>query len=106
MRDAVQYGVGSWNESKKRRDVQLDFDDELRLAMQPAQLVDHLDEKLTYGTMPAALKQEIAEAVSSIEVPARNANGSNAEWIRQLQRNRVRSAILLTLVSPEFIVQK
>lgn len=106
MRDAVQSGVGVWSNSRKRRDVQVSYAAEIVLATQPAQLVDRLDAKLMYGTMPPALKQEIVQAVGKIVIPVRNSNGSNQQWIDQQKRNRVRAAVLLTLVSPEFVVQK
>jgi hypothetical protein len=54
--------------------------------------------------MPAALKSEIQSAVDSIVIPA--ATATNAAQIDSAKRNRVSTALLLTLASPEFLVQK
>jgi hypothetical protein len=70
----------------------------------PAALVERVTTKLTYGTAPAALKTEITTAISAITIPA--ATGSNQTQIDNAKRNRVNAAVLLTLVSPEFQVQK
>jgi uncharacterized protein (DUF1800 family) len=111
MRDGIASGVGQWNGvvggvARNRRDIQQDFGAELALADQPAALLDRLDAKLTYGRMPAALKGEIQSAIESIAIPALNAAGTNQGPIDNARRNRVRSALLLVLASPEFAVQK
>jgi uncharacterized protein (DUF1800 family) len=104
MRDTVSGGVGATNSGFNRRDVQPDFSAEIALADQPAALVERVTTKLTYGTAPAALKTEITTAISAITIPA--ATGSNQTQIDNAKRNRVNAAVLLTLVSPEFQVQK
>jgi uncharacterized protein (DUF1800 family) len=111
MRDGVASGVGQWNGTvagvvRNRRDIQADYRAELALADQPAALLDRLDAKLTYGQMPAALKTEIQAAIETITLPALNATGSNQGQIDAARRNRVQSALLLVLASPEFAVQK
>lgn len=111
MRDALQFGVGQSNGTingvaYNRRDLQPDFSAELALADQPAQLIDRLDARLLAGTMPAALKAEIQGAIGSIAIPALNATGSNQAQIDAARRTRVNAAVLLTVVSPEFLVQK
>jgi uncharacterized protein (DUF1800 family) len=104
MRDAVSSGTGYWNATTKRRDLQPDFSAELALADQPGGLIDRVNERLMYGSMPAALKSEIQTAVEAIKIPTANAN--NATQVANAKRNRVNAAIFLTLVSPEFAVQK
>jgi uncharacterized protein (DUF1800 family) len=111
MRDNLMLGVGQYNTvvngvTLNRRDLQPDFTAELALADKPADLLDRLDAKLMYGTMPAALKTEIQGAVEKITIPALNSGGSNQAAIDTARRNRVNAAILLTVVSPEFLVQK
>ncbi len=102
MRDAVAQGAGAYASSTARRDLQPDFSGELALADQPAALVARVNAKLTYGAMPATLASEIETAVASIAVPA--STGSNQAQIDSARRNRVNTAVLLTLVAPEFIV--
>ncbi|RQP24139.1 DUF1800 domain-containing protein [Piscinibacter terrae] len=111
MRDNLMLGVGQYNTvvngvTLNRRDLQPDFTGELALADKPADLLDRLNAKLMYGTMPAALKTEIQGAVEKITIPALNSGGSNQAAIDTAKRNRVNAAILLTIVSPEFLVQK
>jgi uncharacterized protein (DUF1800 family) len=111
MRDGVSQGVGQYNATVNgvtynRRDLQPDFTAELALADKPSELLDRLNAKLMYGTMPAALKTEIQGAIEKITIPALNSGGSNQAAIDSAKRNRVNAAVLLTVVSPEFIVQK
>jgi uncharacterized protein (DUF1800 family) len=111
MRDNVGSGVGAFNSivggvTLNRRDLQGDFAAELALVDKPADLVERMNERLTYGTMPDPLKAEIQGAVEKIAIPALNANASNQAAVDTAKRNRVYAAIFLTLVSPEFQVQK
>jgi len=111
MRDAVGSGVGAYNVTVNgvtlnRRDLQSAFVAEMALADNPAELVDRMNERLMYGSMPDALKSEIQGAVASIVIPALNAAGTNQPTIDLVKRQRVNAAIFLTLVSPEFQVQK
>ena len=104
MRDNVALGVGSFNAALNRREMQGDFTAELALAATPTELVALVNRKLMFGSMPAALATEIEGAVGSIAIPA--ATGSNQAAIDSARRTRVNTAIFLTLVSPEFQVQK
>jgi uncharacterized protein (DUF1800 family) len=111
MRDNIQWGSGSWNGTvngvaRNRRDLQPDFSAELALADKPAELVERLNQKLMYGTMPAALKTEIQGALERVIIPALNSNGSNQSTVDAMKRTRVNAALLLTLASPEFAVQR
>ncbi|HSB98599.1 MAG TPA: DUF1800 family protein, partial [Burkholderiaceae bacterium] len=106
VRDAIASGVGATTSASgsSRRDLQPDFSAELTLADQPGALVDRIDVKLLYGAMPTDLKSEIQGAVEKIVIPAPTA--SNAAQIATAKRNRVNAAVFLTMVSPEFLVQK
>lgn len=108
MRSAVQSGVGQNGEDFRaaRRDVQPDFSAELALADKPLDLVDRVAAKLAGGSATAGLKAEVREAVESIAIPALRADAGNQSAVDAAKRNRVQMAVLLTLVSPEFVVQK
>jgi uncharacterized protein (DUF1800 family) len=111
MRDNVSQGVGQFNgtidgTAFNRRDLQGNFSAELALAGKPADLLDRLNAKLMYGTMPAALKAEIQGAVETIAIPALNSAGTNQAQIDAAKRNRVNAAVFLTLISPEYQTQK
>ena len=104
MRDNVSAGVGTFGAGMSRRDLQANFSAEIALAGTPTDLVALVNRKLMYGSMPAALATEIEGAVASITIPA--ATGSNQAAIDTARRGRVNTAIFLTLVSPEFQVQR
>lgn len=65
---------------------------ELALSSNPGALMDRLNLLLTAGRMTPATRQIIIDAIN--EVPASDA------------ATRVRLAITMTMISPEFIVQK
>lgn len=77
------------------RDVLPNYSAEVAAAGNAAQLVDRVDRCLTYGTMGTALRNDIIGAVNSI--PTATATDL---------ANRVYTAILLTMASPEYLVQK
>jgi uncharacterized protein (DUF1800 family) len=106
MRDNVGSGVGSFNSAANRREMQGDFAAELALADKPTELVALANRKLMFGSMPAALATEIEGAVVSIVIPVLNASASNQAAIDSAKRNRVNAALFLSLVSPEFQVQR
>lgn len=113
IRDGVAQGFGASasvtvNGSQvTRRDLQPSFAAELALADRPAELVQQVADKLMPdGSMPEALKTEIVTAVGAITIPSLNSTGSNQSQIDTAKRNRVNAAVFLTMVSPEFQVQK
>jgi len=111
MRDSINSGVGAFNGTINgvtfnRRDLQPDFSAELLLADNSSGLVDRLNDRLMYGTMPTALKTEITGAVDKIVIPALNAQKTNQAQIDAAKLTRVKAAIFLTVVSPEFQVQR
>jgi hypothetical protein len=106
MRDNIAFGVGSFNSTVNgtplnRRDLQTDFSAEVALADQPEALVDRVLGRLTYGNVPAQLRTEIVNAVTSISIVH-----SNPASVQELRRLRVNTALLLVTVSPEFQVQR
>ena len=111
MRDNLNAGVGTYNSTvngvvRNRRDLQPDFTPEIALAEKVPDLLDRLNARLMYGSMPAALKTEIQGAVEKIVIPVPNSTSSNQAAIDTAKLNRVKATIFLTLVSPEFQVQK
>jgi uncharacterized protein (DUF1800 family) len=78
----------SWNSNA----IKADYSAELALAKDPPALMDRLDLLLTTGRMSASTRQIILDAVSAI--PASQAEA------------RVHTAVALTMLSPDFIVQK
>ena len=85
--NTVERGFG-WNETN----IKSNYTPELALASNPAALLDHLNLLLVAGQMSTGTRQLILDAVNAF--PASD------------PKNRVYTAITLTMVSPEFIVQK
>ena len=100
MRDRVSSGAGA-NGPSGRPEVQPNFTAELALASNAAELVERVNQRLAYGSLPAALKTEITTAVASITIRTNTQANTDAD-----RRARVNAAVLLTLVSPEFLVQR
>ena len=111
MRDNVSQGVGAWNGAINgtvfnRRDLQVSYASEIALADKPSELLDRLNTRLLYGSMPAALKAEIQGAVEKMAIPVLNTTASNQKQVDDAKRNRVNAALFLTVVSPEYQTQK
>ncbi len=111
MRDGISLGFGANNGvvggvTLNRRDLRLDYSAEQALADQPSALVDRIGAKLLGGAMPQALKAEVEGAVGKITIPALNAAKTNQAAIDAAKLNRVYAAIFLTVVSPEYQVEK
>lgn len=108
MRYGIQYGFGQYGEewNAKRADVQIDFGGQIALAGKPRELVGEVTRRLLGRAAPEELEDQIAAAVASIEIPKKQPKGANREAIAAAKRNRVLAAVLLTLVAPEFLVQR
>ena len=104
MRDSISVGVGSAaGGSMGGRDLQADYAAELAIARDVPALVDRVTTRLTYGSVGAARRSEIIQAVSSIAMPTGN---STPAQVNAVLRQRVNAALLLTVAAPEFVVLK
>jgi uncharacterized protein (DUF1800 family) len=84
--------VGRFGEGDSEMVPRNNYAAERALANNPGALLDHLNVLLVAGQMSASTRNTILPAISAI--PESNA------------RDRVKTAILLTMASPDFIVQK
>jgi uncharacterized protein (DUF1800 family) len=104
MMGAVRLGVGQKSDDKDAvNDVQPDYRAAMKLADDPAALVDDTIARLLLHTNDE-LRQMIISAVTSIEVPDKREG--NGDYVKKQKQNRVWAAVLLVLASPEFVVQK
>jgi uncharacterized protein (DUF1800 family) len=105
---SVRYGVGAHGVDGRapRCDVQPDYTAATALADDPASLVDDTLARLIGQHVDPTLKTQIVDAVTSVEVPALRPDGSNADYVAKQRQNRVYAAVVLTLASPEFVVQR
>lgn len=76
-----------------------DYTDEIALADDPAALVSHLDDLLTYGMMSDETKSEIETAIENIAL-------ANGDPDYDGARFRVQIAVLMAMTSPDYIVQR
>ncbi len=117
MRDVIRLGAGRQGQDYKatRRDVQFDFTKagpggtpslySLAKSTDAGALVDRINQALMYGTMPSALRTDIKQAIESIAFKAKDSAGQAAPTDAEI-KNRLWSALLLTVASPEFQVQQ
>lgn len=75
-----------------------DYANEIAVAENPDDLINHLDLLLTAGSMSTDTRQRLHTVIAATETSGANTN--------ELLRERVQHAILLIAVSPEFLVQK
>ncbi len=108
------------------RDIQQDYSAEKALATDPAALVERMNLLLYYGAMPAALKTQIVTAVTSRAIPAPvypvapapaasapaaaasapAPVATNQAAIDAAKLDRVYLAVYMSLVSPDYLIQK
>jgi len=104
MMGVVRYGIGQRaDDHDASNDVQPDYRSAMQLAGDPAALVDDTIARLL-GHTNDELRHQIINAVASITVPDKR--DGNGDFIHKQKQNRVWAAVLLTLASPEFVVQK
>ena len=114
----------AWVTPSTTRDIQQDFSAELALAATPADLVERMNLLLFYGQMPATLKTQLITAVASRAIPAAvypsvpaPASGASAGYpttltptnqaaIDSAKRDRVSLAVFMSMVAPDYLIQK
>jgi uncharacterized protein (DUF1800 family) len=111
MRDNLSSGVGLNNATVNgvvlnRRDLRRDWTAEMALAPRSAELVASVTDRLLPTQASATLTAAMVGAIDKIAIPVLNTAGSNQAAIDTARRNRVYSAVLMTLATPEFMVQK
>ena len=100
MQSVVESGVGrNVPDDKNRRDIQANYSAQMAVADDAATLVDQLNLLLTARQLSPKSVKRITEAVASIDI---SKDPKNADKGRL---NRVRLGVLLTMVSPEYLVQ-
>jgi uncharacterized protein (DUF1800 family) len=111
MRSVIAMGLGNNGLTGQTadHDIQFPFNTGttfplLPLADQPSTLVDALNLKLAYGTLSANTRQEIAQALTSIDY--RSQQNPTQDQINGTRKYRLWCALLLVMASPDFLIQK
>lgn len=106
MRYNIERGGVGGSGAGPTRDVQLDFSAELSKAQDVPALVQDLNERLFGGSMTPALHDLVVEAVSSVPLPASSNDGNSRGSRDAALKRRVDAAILLSVASTEFLVER
>jgi uncharacterized protein (DUF1800 family) len=93
-------------ETLSRRNVTMQLIEQRSIATDVPTLVQHMADRLHGGTLTPDLAQAMTDALNSIQIPALNAAQSNGDDINSALDKRVLTAILMVVVSPEFLVTK
>jgi uncharacterized protein (DUF1800 family) len=111
MKNVITRGIGAAGYDGKDTvpDVQLEYHLNtssaiMNMAANPTALVEDINQRLMYGNMSSELKSEIISAISTVDY--RDKKTPKADQIAVTYRYRLHAALLLTVASPEFQVQK
>jgi len=99
MENAV--GASSASFDQGGPDVYSNYVDEIPLANNPQQLINHLSLLLLGGNMSSTLQGELLTAINSVAIPS----GGDQADINQALLTRVQVAVFITVASPEFAAQ-
>lgn len=99
MQSAVTSGLGINQVTWSGTDTLSDYTAEIAVAADAAALLDRLNMLLFYGQMSSGLRTQILNAVNSIAIPT---TGSTTT----ARTNRAKLAVLLSLVSGEYLIQR
>jgi uncharacterized protein (DUF1800 family) len=97
MQSAIGNGTGTG------QDVKAAYTQEMLLAKDPAALVDRMNRLLFSGQMSATLRSQIINAVSAVALPSGTPTQAQTD---AALLNRAKLAVFLSMVSPEYMVQK
>ena len=103
MQGVVARGVGSTPPNGTTPDIQAAYTQEKALAATADKLVARMNALLMYGQMSTTLQQTLATVVSSVTIPSGTATQAQ---IDTAIANRVHLAVLLTMASPEYLLQR
>jgi Ca2+-transporting ATPase len=95
---AIGTGIGTGS------DVRSAYTREVAIASDANALADRMNRMLLFGQMSSTLRARIVESVNSVAIPA--ATGTNQSAIDTALLNRSKLAVYMTMVSPEYLVQR
>ncbi|RYD98153.1 MAG: DUF1800 domain-containing protein [Sphingomonadales bacterium] len=104
MQDVIANGIGQTPSGGSGRDVRAPYTSEIALTDTPSSLVDRMNNLLFYGQMSPTLRDRVIAGVTAVNIPA--ATGSNQANIDTARLNRARTAVFLSMISPEYLVQR
>ena len=97
IQGAIGTGIGTG------ADVRSAYAVEIAVAGDAALLVERMNRLLLYGQMSPTLRVRITDSVNSVVIPGA---GSTQTQIDAARLNRARLAVYMTMISPEYLVQR
>ncbi len=98
MQTAIGTGIGTSS------DVRSAYAQEIAIAANSAALADRMNRLLLYGRMSPALRARLIESVNGVAIPA--PTQTNQATVATALLNRSKLAVYMTMVSPEYLVQR
>jgi uncharacterized protein (DUF1800 family) len=103
IQTTIDQGIGSTPPGGSGRDVRTAYAAELAVADDPAALVSRMNTLLLADQMSAGLRTRVTDAVTAIAIPGGTATQTQIDAARL---NRVKTAALFVMASPEFLIQR
>ena len=97
IQGAIGSGIGSSS------DIQSTYVNEIAAANDATALADRMNLLLLYGQMTTTQRQRLIDSINSVAIPGGTATQAQ---INAALLNRVKIAVLLTMASPEYLVQR
>jgi uncharacterized protein (DUF1800 family) len=104
MQTWVDAGIGNTPPGGSGRDIRSTYAAEVAIADNATALVDRMNLLLFNGQLSTTLRGRLEAAVNAIAIPA--ATGTNQATIDAARLNRAKTAIFMSMVSPEYLVQR
>jgi hypothetical protein len=103
MQGAIGNGIGSVPTGGSGADIQSAYTAEMAVASDANALADRMNRLLLYGQMTATLRQRLVDSINGIAIPGGTATQAQ---INAALLNRAKIAVMLTMASPDYLVQR
>ncbi|MEI6283161.1 MAG: DUF1800 family protein, partial [Alphaproteobacteria bacterium] len=103
MQGAIGNGIGSVPTGGTGADIQSAYTAEIAVATDANALADRTNLLLLYGQMSVTLRQRLIDAINGVTIPGGTATQAQ---INAALLNRAKIAVMLTMASPDYLVQR
>ena len=103
MQGAIGNGIGSVPTGGSGADIQSAYTAEMAVATDANALADRMNLLLLYGQMSATLRQRLVDSINGVTIPGGTATQAQ---INAALLNRAKIAVMLTMASPDYLVQR
>ena len=102
MQETIDIGIGTTPSGSPGPDVSSTYSKEVAIAPDANALVDRMNLLLFYGQMPQRVKDLITAQVNAVDLPV----GGSASLLGERKEIRSMIAILFSMASPEYLIQR